>query len=383
MDMKKSNVYALLIVSLFIGSSFIVIGLFPARVAEANTGGVVAVDYYHQVVGNQTIYRAYGIPPQYSDQQADMSDLWGNLTNAGYTVNTQLLNKTTPISSSDLSGVSVLFIGQLSSLNMNYTASEVAAIKSWFQTGSKLIMVSGNSDYAYGNATANYSWQDGVPNMLLSNIGSSLRLDYGEVTDQPGVGAAGAGFRVYANGANSGSINTQGWAATITSGTNRVRFHGTTNVIGYLNGKYVSFDQLPTDTASWLYKTSPQGSQTAQGAANTLVTPSNQAGQWVLAAAEKVPEGSTYSKVVLAGAGFIGAYIISASGEFGQNVTYDVIHFAVNAVNWGTTVENVPTNYNSYLLYGGIAGAIIIIAIIAVYAMRRKPKAAPAPAPAT
>ena len=83
---------------------------------------------------------------------------------------------------------------------------------------------------------------------------------------------------------------------------------------------------------------------------------------------------------MLAGAGFIGAYIISASGEFGQNVTYDGIHFVVNAANWGTTAENVPTNYNSYLLYGGIAGAIIIIAAVVVYAMRRKPKAAPAPA---
>ena len=216
--------------------------------------------------------------------------------------------------------------------------------------------------------------------MLLSALGSSLRLDYGEVTDQPGVGAAGAGFRVYANGANSGSINTQGWAGTITQGTNRVRFHGTTNVIGYLNGKYVSFDQLPTDTVSWLYKTSPQGSQTAQGAANTLVTPSNQAGQWVLAGAEKVAEGSTYSKVVLAGAGFIGSYMVSAGTEFGQNITYDGIHFLVNAVTWGTTVENVPAN-NSYLIIGGAAAVIIIIvAVAAVYMMRRKPKATPAPA---
>ena len=376
--MKRSNLNALLIASLFITSSFIVTGLFSTRV-EASTGGVVAVDYYHQVVGNQTIYRAYGIPPQYSDQQADMRNMWGNLTNAGFTVNTQLLNKTTPISSSDLSGVTVLFIGQLSSLNLNYTASEVAAIKSWFQTGGKLIMVSGNSDYAYGNATADYSWQESVPNHLLAAIGSSLRLDYGEVTDQPGVGAAGAGFRVYANAANSGSINTQGWAGTITQGTTKVRFHGTTNVIGYLNGKYVSFDQLPTDTVSWLYKTSPQGSQTAQGAANTLVTPSNAPGQWVLAAAEKIPEGSTYSKVVLAGAGFIGAYIISASTEFGQNVVYDGIHFVVNAVTWGATVENTPSNTNTYLIVGGVA-AVVIIAGAAVYMMRRKPKSMPAPA---
>lgn len=375
--MKKSNLYAILILSLFISSSFIVLDLFPARVAQASSGPVVAVDYYHQVAGNQTIYRAYGIPPQYSDQQADLANLWSNLTKAGFSVNTQLLNKTTPISSSDLSGVSVLFIGQISSLSLNYTASEVAAIKSWFQTGGKLIMMSGNSDYAYGNATADNSWQEKVPNALLNAVGSSLRLDYGEVTDQPGVGAAGAGFRVYASSSNTGSVNTNGWAGTLTSGTTKVRFHGTTNVIGYLNGKYVSFDQLPTDTVSWLYKTSPQGSQTAQGAANTLVTPSNQAGQWVLAAAEKVPEGGSYSKVVLAGAGFIGSYIISATGEFGQNITYDGIHFVVNAVTWGTTAESVPTNYTLYI---AVAAVVVIVAAAAgLTLMRRKPKSTPAP----
>ena len=379
--MKRSNLYAILIVSLFITSSFIVIGLFPANVAKASNGGVIAVDYYHQVVGNQTIYRAYGIPPSYSDQIADMSKMWGNLTKAGYTVNTQLLNQTTPITSSELSGVSVLFIGQLNALSLNYTASEVAAIKGWFQTGSKLIMVSGNSDYAYGNATANFSWQEGVPNMLLSAIGSSLRLDYGEVTDQPGVGASGAGFRVYASAA-AGGVNTQGWAATLTSGTDKVRFHGASNVIGYLNGKYVSFDQLPTDTVAWLYRTSSQGSLQAQGAANTLVTPSGAPGQWVLAAAEKVPEGSTYSKVVLGGAGFIGSYITAASTEFSYNVTFTGLQFVINAVNWGTTVENVPTNYTWYLIIGGIAGAIIIIAVVAIYIMRRKPKSMPAPMPA-
>ncbi|MDG7007826.1 MAG: hypothetical protein JRN06_06245 [Nitrososphaerota archaeon] len=377
--MKKSKLYALLIASLFISSSFIVIGILPG-VAKASGSGVVAVDYYHQIVGNQTIYRAYGIPPEYSDQQADMSNMWGNLTKAGYTVNTQLLNQTTPITSSELSGVSVLFIGQLSSLSLNYTASEVAAIKGWFQTGGKLLMVSGNSDYAYGNATADNSWQEKVPNMLMSAIGSSLRLDYGEVTDQPGVGAAGAGFRVYANAANPGSINTQGWAATLTNGTTRVRFHGTTNVIGYLNGKYVPFDQLPTDTIAWLYKTSPQGSQTAQGAVSTLVTPSNTPGQWVLAAAEKIPEGGTYSKVVLAGAGFIGAYIIAAASEFGQNITYNGLQFVINAVNWGTTAESVPSNTNLYLTIAAVAVVAIIVIAAGLYMMRRKPKATSAPA---
>ncbi|MDA4124752.1 MAG: hypothetical protein OK438_04785 [Thaumarchaeota archaeon] len=378
MDMKRSNLSVILLISLIITSGFIV--FFPPRVAKASSG-VVAVDYYHVTVGNMTSYRADGIPPQYSDQQADMKNMWGNLTAAGYTVNTQLLNKTTPISSSDLSGVSVLFIGQIYHGNAiwNYTPSEVAAIKSWFQTGGKLIMVSGTSNYASGNATANFSLQLAVPNMLLGAIGSSLRLDYGEVTDQPGVGAAGAGFRVYANAGDNG-INTQGWAATLTSGTSKVRFHGTTNVIGYLNGKYVSFDQLPTDTVAWLYRTSPQGTLQAQGAANTLVTPSGAPGQWTLSAAEKVPEGSTYSKVVLGGAGFIGSYITSATTEFGQNVTYDGYKFVVNAVNWGTTAESVPTNYTSYLIIGGVAAAIVIIAVAAVYMMRRKPKAMPAPA---
>jgi hypothetical protein len=156
-----------------------------------------------------------------------------------------------------------------------------------------------------------------------------------------------------------------------------VRFHGTTNVIGYQNGNYVSFDKLPTDTITWLYRTSPQGSLNAYGAANPLVTTANSPGQWILAAAEKVPEGSTYSKVVLGGAGFVGSYITAGSGEFGQNITYDGYKFIVNALNWGTTTENVPSNYNWYLIIGGIAAAIIVIAVVAVFVMRRKPKAMP------
>ena len=213
----------------------------------------------------------------------------------------------------------------------------------------------------------------------MAAIGSSLRLDYGEVTDQPGVGASGAGFRVYSAAANGGD-NTQGWAATLTQGTDKVRFHGTTNVIGYLNGKYVSFDQLPTDTVTWLYRTSSQGSQTAQGAANTLVTPSNTPGQWVLAAAEKIPEGGTYSKVVLAGAGFIGSYIIAASGEFGYPVVFSGLQFVVNAVNWGTTAESVPASYNWYLIIGAVVVVVVIVIAAGLYLMRRKPKATPAPA---
>ena len=361
---------AILILLLFLTSS--IFGFVPIR-ASAASGGVVAVDYYHQQVGNQTIYRSYGIPPSFSDQKADLANTWGNLTKAGFTVNLQLLNKTTPISSTDLQGVTVLFLGQLSSLSMNFSSSEVQAITSWFQTGNKLLMVSGQSNFG-----CNCSWTESVTNGLMKAIGSQLRLDYGEVTDQPGVGASGAGFRVYASSANNG-INTQSWASTLTTGTTKVRFHGTTNVIGFSGGKYVPFSSLTGDTVTWLYRTSPQGVLAGQGGIQPLVTPTDTAGQWVLAAAEKIPEGGVYSKVVLAGAGFIGSYTISASGEFGFPVVFDGLQFVVNSATWGATSESVPGN--SWTLYI-VAAAVVVIVVVAaaLYMMRRKPKMAAPPA---
>jgi hypothetical protein len=374
--MKRSNLLAILTISLFLSSSIFI--LTPVQVRAASSG-VVAVDYYHQVVGNQTIYRAYGIPPAYSDQKADLANTWGNLTKLGYTVNLQLLNKTTPISSSDLSGVSVLILGQLSSLNMNYSQSEVNAIAGWFQTGNKLLLMSGQSNYG-----CNCSWTASVPNGIMKAIGSQLRLDLGEVTDQPGVGASGSGFRIYASSANNG-INTADWAGTLTANTQKVRFHGTGNIIGYTGGKYVSFDSLTGTTVTWLYRTSPQGVDTAQGNIPSYVTPYDTPGQWVLAAAEKIPEGGVYSKVVLAGAGFIGSYTISASTEFGYNVQFQGLQFVLNAVNWGTTSESVPSSYDWTLIIGAVVVVIIIIAAAALYMMRRKPTAKPmaTPAPAS
>jgi hypothetical protein len=43
------------------------------------------------------------------------------------------------------------------------------------------------------------------------------------------------------------------------------------------------------------------------------MTPASTPGQYVLAAAEKIPEGSTYIKVVVAGAGFYGNYVARAT----------------------------------------------------------------------
>jgi hypothetical protein len=382
--MKKQNFLAILSIGLFIASSLLI---FPVPARAASNGMTIAFDYYHIQVGNQTIYRAYGLPgPSY--EVVDRNRLYTNLTKMGYSLDP--LNQTTPISSSQLTNVNVLFLGKADDPPINYSASEVQAITSWFQTGGKLLMVSGNSGYTT-NDTENTAFQSSIPNWVLKSIGSSLRLEVGgEVTDvagpgpgaaspPAGVGASGSGFRVFASAANNG-INTQSWAATLTQGTQYVRFHGTTNVIGYQNGAYVPFSSLTADTVTWLYRTSTQGSLQQYGAAKPYATTFATPGQLVLAAAEKIPEGSSYSKVVVAGAGFYGGYVINANGEFSYNVVFQGQQFVENAVNWGTTIESVPSSTN-WVLYGGIAAVIIIVvAAVAIYAMRRKPKAMPAPA---
>ncbi|MDV3278104.1 MAG: hypothetical protein LYZ69_06520 [Nitrososphaerales archaeon] len=363
--MEKSKILAIAFVALFLSASYLIFIPLPAR---ASSGLVVAFDYYHVQVGNQTVYRAYGVPgPSY--EQVDRAHLFGNLTKAGYTIS--LINGS--LSSSALQNVNVLFLGKLSDLSLNYTTSEVQAIKSWFQTGDKLLMVSGDSDYT-SNDTADMGWHVGATNHILTAIGSQLRLEIGEVTDQPGVGASGAGFRVYANSAQGG-VNSQGWANNMTANTQKVRFHGTTNVIGWSSGKYVDFGSIPSsDTVTWLYRTSPQGTVGLYGAAKPYVSAVQSAGQYVLAAAEKIPEGSTYSKVIVAGAGFYGNYVINADTEFSYNITFQGLTFILNAIKWGTTSEAVPSSLNWPLIIGAAAVIIIIVAAAAAYVMRRKPK---------
>jgi len=381
--MKKHDFLAILSIALFISSSLLI---FPMPV-RASTGGTIAFDYYHVQVGNQTVYRAYGLPgPSY--EVVDRNRLYTNLTKLGYTLD--FLNQTTPISSSQLTNVNVLFLGKADDPPINYSQSEVQAITSWFATGGKLLMVSGNSGYT-SNDTENTLFMSSIPNVVLKSIGSQLRLEAGgEVTDvagpgpgsaspPAGVGASGSGFRVFASAANNG-INTQGWATNLTEGTQYVRFHGTTNVVGYLNGAYVPFSSLTANTVTWLYRTSTQGSLQQYGSAKPYATTYATPGQYVLAAAEKIAEGNTYSKVVVAGAGFYGGYVINANGEFSYNVVFQGQQFVENAVTWGTTLESVPSSTN-WVLYGGAAAVIIIVvAAAAIYAMRRKPKAMPAPA---
>jgi len=381
--MKKS-ILAILTIAIFLSSSLVITLPIPARAAS---GAVIAFDYYHVQVGNQTVYRAYGLPgPSY--EVVDRDRLYSNLTKLGYSLD--FLNQTTPITSSELSGVSVLFLGKADDPPINYSVSEVQAITSWFQTGGKLLMVSGNSGYTT-NDTENTAFMSTIPNWVLSSIGSSLRLEVGgEVTDvagpgpgaaspPAGVGASGSGFRDFASAVNNG-INTQGFAATLTQGTQYVRFHGPTNVIGYQNGAYVPFSSLTADTVTWLYRTSTQGSLQQYGAAKPYVTAYATPGQLVLAAAEEIAEGSTYSKVVVGGAGFYGNYVINANGEYSYNVVFQGQQFVENAVAWGLTVESVPSSTNWTLIIAAAVVAIVIIAAAAIYLMRRKPmpKAAPA-----
>jgi hypothetical protein len=368
--MKRSNLSAIILIALFFSSSFLVFSP-PVRAASGIT---IAFDYYHVQVGNQTVYRAYGLPgPSY--EVVDRDRLMGNLTKQGYTLD--FLNQTTPITSSQLSNVQVLFLGKCDDPCINYTSSEVSAIASWFATGGKLLMMSGSSGYT-SNDTENTAFFGTIPNVILKAIGSQLRFEVGgEITDVPGVGASGSGFRVYANAAQSG-VNTQPWANNITAKTSEVRFHGTTNIIGYENGAYVPFSSITSSQVTWLYRTSPQGSLQAYGSAKPFVTPVGQAGAWVLAAAEKIPEGGSYSKVIAAGAGFYGNYVINADTEFSYNITFQGLQFVLNAVAWGIAVESVPSSTNWTLIIAVVVVVVIIIIAAALFLMRRKPKMASA-----
>ncbi|MEM0172732.1 MAG: hypothetical protein QXN53_09230 [Thermoproteota archaeon] len=84
--------------------------------------------------------------------------------------------------------VDILIIGQPT---VAFTPEEINAIKDWFNTGNKVVWIAADSDYGPGPSIQE------IANLLLENIGSSLRIDLCAVEDP--VQNAKKPYRVVAN----------------------------------------------------------------------------------------------------------------------------------------------------------------------------------------
>ena len=143
----------------------------------------------------------------------------GNWTEKGFNV-TILSNPNVSIADMLNDNVKALL---LPGNKVNYTATELAAIKSWFEQGHRLLWVAGDSDYG-GHFNSNSAL-----NPLLAYLGANLRLSTDAVDDTQS--NDGASYRVIAN-----ETGTDPVAKLLTRNVTRAVFHGPTSVLGWNNG---------------------------------------------------------------------------------------------------------------------------------------------------
>jgi hypothetical protein len=361
MNSQVSKAIVIVLVSALVLSLYAPVTPMKVRAA----GKVVAVDLTSREVNGTIMYRVKDMFSAAS-WTALYEQLKGNLTAAGYTV-----KEINGLTTDNLNGVDALITGKLRDATWNYTDAEVSAVAAWFKTGGKFLWVSSDSDFPEPYLNNHVGFKADQPNRLLAAIGSQLRIEWAAAADTVDRGAAGASYRVFAN-ITEGGVNSQGFAANITAGTQRVLFHGPTFIIGFKNDNYVSFDQLTLgDNLQWLYRTTVNASGLDQDADPPKTITNGQRGQFVLAAAEKIPEGSTYSKVIATGESLLGDRTINTAIESG--ITMQGMTFVLNAFNWGTTVETIPSAGLDTTTILGIIVVVIVVVAAAFFFMRKKP----------
>ncbi len=291
--------------------------------------------------------------------------LEGNLTEAGYQV-----VELTEITASTLKDLDALVIGKMYNETSGFSSSEIQAIADWFKQGGKFLWVGADSDYTepYLNPE-DTSFKAKEPNRVLEAIGSRIRIDYMSVEDPEN--NAGAAYRVVAN-RSVGGINTEGKAAAITSGVDRILFHGPAGLAGVSDGTFVPIEQVFDDNLFWLARTGPNGVVASHDAVVPQAYEVGETGRFYLAAAEEIPVSSdlftiVYSKVIVTSESLLGDRNVF-------NVEYHDIElqgpeFVMNVFEWGLEIKAEP-NMTGYAIIGVIV--IIVIVGIAAFALRRK-----------
>jgi hypothetical protein len=360
---KKSALFAAALLTLTLAIT--VVSLIPTY---AQAKKVVGLDLTYRVEAGAKVYRVKDV--KLTGFEMLLPQLEGNLTAGGYQV-----KEINGLTSANLQGVDALVLSKIHDQSFNYTSDEISAIASWFSTGGKFLAIGSDSDFVESYMTVSTGgFKEDQPNKVLAAIGSALRVEYGSVEDS--ASNAGAAYRVVAD-ASKGGANSEGAAGLITKNAPKVMFHGPTIVVGFKDGKFVPFDQVQDDdNVFWLYRTTESGAIVHSVAYPMQTVSAGQKGRFVLAAAQRInvagPLGGQYSKVLAQGESWMGdrATITGVySGIALQGPTY-----ILNALAWGTTVEQAPTPMTVYALVAVIV--VIVIAVVAVVLRRGRKKKA-------
>ncbi len=294
-----------------------------------------------------------------------LHSLEGNLTQAGYEV--VELTEITPATLADLDA---LIIGKMYNEQSGFSQAEVQAIAEWFKQGGKFLWMGADSDYTepYLNPE-DTSFKAKEPNKILEAIGSSLRIDYMSVEDPDN--NAGASYRVVAN-RSAGGINSDGKAASLTAGVDRILFHGPTGIVGFKDGKFVPTEEVFSNDVFWVARTGEKGTVVSNDGVDPQAYDVGYVGRLYLAVAEEIPVSSDlftvkYSKVIVTGESLTGDRNIFNSEYHG--ITLQGPKFTMNVFAWGMTVRT-ESNMTGYVIVGVVI--MVVIAAIALYITKKK-----------
>lgn len=323
---------------------------------------VVAVDLSH---GESTKYLKY---------------IQGNITWVEW------VNITTPITTDILKNVDMLIIGQATQV---FTPDELNALKTWINSGNKVLWVAGDSDYGPG-----VTYQD-IANAILSYVGSALRVDLCSVEDP--VQNAKASYRVI------GNVTPDSGAEAVANGiTKGVLYHGP-GVLAYAfpNGTWAPLEKFKPDNVYRIVWTSPNGKIVENNPPPAKAHKAGDTGKFVLLAAEVMKIGNKQSVVIASGESPYGDYEPTWSWIY-YGIPLDGPKFVTNMINWSlglattvvttvvktttvtstTTITNTLTSTTTNIstttvvvesMTGwGVAGVFAIIAIVAIALMLRK-----------
>jgi len=282
------------------------IAMIPTASAQATK---IVIDVSHGQVGRT---RRTGVYPNFQ----------GNLTAWGY----QIVEANGGINSTILSGANMLFLGAV--FAKNFTDSEVTAIASWFNEGSKGIWVGADSDFGNGTYIIDNT------NKVLAALGSKIRAEPTQVLDP--VSNAAADYRVVAN-----VVNTDPKIAGVTTGVSKILFHGPTILAGVKGGSWVPLESEQLENVYWVLKTSADSIIVDTDLIAPKAHQNGQKGSYVIMAVEMLAGAKSNSKIIVSGGDPYGDYEpVFQWAYYGVQLNGPAL--VKNSVGWALQVENPP-----------------------------------------
>jgi outer membrane murein-binding lipoprotein Lpp len=182
------------------------------------------------------------------------------------------------LSTSDLSGAKMLIM-VLGDSSQVYSAAELGAVDSWFDSGGKTIYVASDSDYGTDHL------RQAQTNAVLEKLGSKLRIDDCSAEDATSNG--GAPYRVLAV-----SDNVAPEFDYLVTGVDRGLFHGPGIVVGYDGGNYIDLMADDLEDVYVIMTTSNNGVVVDNNEPSPMVMVAGTEGNFPVMAIEKVMDNT-------------------------------------------------------------------------------------------